>query len=126
MENKVLSKAEIDELKKVFEMFDGLADIHNANVPKETEEVNGDSDGAILQRIQTVMVISYVKEAFEAVSGIKFFLESDAETLKKAFTNEGERSLKEVEKKLLFKKLMESIDCESAGGLAELLENILG
>ena len=126
MENKVLSKAEIDELKKVFEMFDGLADIHNANVPKETEEVNGDSDGAILQRIQTVMVISYVKEAFEAVSGIRFFLESDAETLKKTVTNDGEISLKESEKKLLFKKLMESIDCESAGGLAELLENILG
>ena len=126
MENKVLSKAEIDELKKVFEMFDGLADIHNANVPKEPEEVNGDSDEAILQRIQTVMVISYVKEAFEAVSGIRFFLESDAETLKKTVTNDGEISLKESEKKLLFKKLMESIDCESAGGLAELLENILG
>lgn len=125
MENKVLSKAEIEELKKVFEVFDSLLEIHNAYVPEEPEELKCESEEAILQRLQTVMLVSYTKEAFEAVSGIRFFLESDAETLKKTFTNEGEVSLKEAEKKILFKKLMESIECESAGGLAELLESIM-
>ena len=99
--NTIIPKEDVEKVKEIIEKVNGYLDCHAELTPSMDNATDP------LLRIHTVLYLDMMKDIIRSAKALEFLLDCNEEDFVKSITEDGKRTIEEVDKKVMFNMLME-------------------